>query len=223
MKNANSLTPNHLRVLAFLAFTTQSAYADPSGWSIVPYVGASQIEDQAGSITATDDISDGAIDVQLDSGFVAGLGLRYDYKNSPWSAEFAWEYRSNDSSTTASNGAQLPEGNYASNIFAINGRYSFSERGALTPWIGAGLSYAQEIDLDSEDVDGERSFASSGAVGIQVMAGFNYALSQRFYLSSELRYSSLAGLDLDEEGGAGRVSDIDYQPLTLGLGIGYRF
>ncbi len=221
-------TPRHfilikLMLLSCTPFASQNGFAEDAGWSVVPYVGSSQIGDQSGVIGRAQDISDGPLDVQLDDGFVAGLGLRYDYKNSPWSAEFSWEYRSNDSSTTASDGTELPGGNYASNIFAINGRYAFSRKGAVTPWLGSGLMYVQEIDLDSENVDGERSFSSSGAIGLQFMAGIDYSLSSRFYLSSELRYSSITGIDLDEEGGVGRIANLDYQPLTLGVGVGFRF
>ena len=221
-------TPRHvilikLLLLSCTPFASQNGFAEDAGWSVVPYVGSSLIGDQSGVIEGAQDISDGPLEVQLDDGFVAGLGLRYDYKNSPWSAEFSWEYRSNDSSTTASDGTELPGGNYASNIFAINGRYAFSRKGAVTPWLGSGLMYVQEIDLDSENVDGERSFSSSGAIGLQFMAGIDYSLSSRFYLSSELRYSSITGIDLDEEGGVGRIANLDYQPLTLGVGVGFRF
>lgn len=53
--------------------------------------------------------------------------------------------------------------------------------------------------------------------------GVAYDLSERFYLTSEIRNSSQTGLELAEEGGAGRFSDSDYQPLTLALGLGVRF
>lgn len=82
----------------------------------------------------------------------------------------------------------------------------------------------QEVDIDSESSAGERSFSDSGAVGIQLLAGLDYNLSDRFYLTGELRFTSFTGLDLSEEaGGDGRVTNIDYQPVTLGVGIGFRF
>ncbi len=153
----------------------------------------------------------------------AGLSVRYNYADSPWISEFGGEYRSNDANTTVSDNKQLPSGNYASNTFYINGRYVLSKGSRLTAWIGGGATWIQEVDLDSEDADGERSFSDSGSIGIQALAGVDYELSERLYISSEVRYSSQIGLELSEEGGAGRVSGIDYQPVTLGLGIGYRF
>lgn len=203
------------------SLSTGSALAE--GWSLVPYIGGSIMDDQNGVFAGTENINDGSASVALDSGFVAGLGLRYDYADSPWIAEFAWEYRSNDSATSPAAGDVLPGGNYASNTFFLNGRYVFANSRSWRPWIGAGLSYVQEIDLDSETANTERSFSSSGDVGFQVMAGIDYDVSDKFYLTSELRYSSLSGVDLEEEGGDGRLNDIDYNPITVGLGVGYRF
>jgi len=93
----------------------------------------------------------------------------------------------------------------------------------LTPWVGGGLTWIQELDLDSEGADGERSFSGSGSVGYQLMAGLDYELSDSLYLTSDLRYTSFSGIDLNEEGGNGRIVNIDYQPITVGLGLGYRF
>jgi len=198
-------------------------FAAGNGWSLVPYIGTSQLGNQTPVLSGATDIVDGNLDVSVDSGFTTGLGIRYDYEESRWTSEFGWEYRSNDAETTASNGTVLPDGNYASNTFYLNGRYALAEGSGWTPWIGGGLTWLQEVDLDSEDADGERSFSDSGSVGFQIMAGVDYDLTERLYLTSELRYSSQTGLDLEEEAGDGRVTDIDYQPITLGLGIGFRF
>lgn len=199
------------------------AWAADEGWSVVPYVGLSQLGDQSPDITDADDIVDGGLDIAIDSGFTAGLGVRYDYADSRWTSEFGWEYRSNDAQTTTADGSVLPDGNYASNVFYVNGRYALTDGNRWTPWVGSGLTWIQEVDLDSEDAEGERSFADGGSVGFQVMAGADVDLNERIYLTGELRYASQTGLDLDEENGDGRVNDIDYQPITLGLGVGVRF
>lgn len=194
-----------------------------AGWSVVPYVGYSSLGDQ--QATASDfDTGDGAIDITVDDGFTAGLSVRYRY-DSPLSAEFGWEYRSNDSVITDATGADLPGGNYASNIFYLNGRYNLPlNRGAWQPWVGGGLTWVQEIDLDSETLPAETSYSEGGAAGFQLMAGINRDINERWYLTSELRYSNLQSLTLDQEGGGnGTVSNIDYQPVTLQIGLGYRF
>lgn len=197
--------------------------ASGEGWSVVPYVGISLLGDQSPDIAGGGNIVDGGLDIAVDSGFTAGLGIRYDYQDSRWTSELGWEYRTNDSEITTADGNVLPDGNYASNVFYVNGRYSLTEGHRWTPWVGGGLTWVQEIDLDSENANGERSFSDSGSVGFQVMAGLDYDLSSRLYFTSELRYASQTGLDLNEEDGDGRVTDIDYQPVTIGLGLGIRF
>ena len=205
------------------ALCAMPAQAAGDGWSVVPYIGLSVLGDQSPQIVGADDIVNGDLDVAVDSGFTAGLGVRYGYEDSRWTSEIGWEYRSNDSSTTAANGVSLPDGNYASNTFYLNGRYALTEGSGFTPWLGGGLTWIQEIDLDSENSDGERSFSDSGSIGFQFMAGVDYDLTERLYLSGELRYSSQRSIDLSEESGSGQVTGIDYNPTTLGIGIGYRF
>jgi len=202
---------------------SQTTHSADAGWSIVPYVGVSVLGDQSPGIAA-DGIAPGQLDVSVDTGFTSGLSFRYDYSDSRWTSEIGWEFRANDTQFNDASGSELPSGNYASNIFYLNGRYALTEGAALTPWIGGGLSVVQEVDIDSESSAGERSFSDSGAVGIQLLAGLDYNLSDRFYLTGELRFTSFTGLDLSEEaGGDGRVTNIDYQPVTLGVGIGFRF
>jgi len=80
------------------------------------------------------------------------------------------------------------------------------------------------VDLDSESVAGEISFSDDGSIGFQVMAGVDVELAPAWYLTTELRYSDQRGLTLvREEGSAGAVANIDYQPLTVSLGLAYRF
>ena len=91
-------------------------------------------------------------------------------------------------------------------------------------WVGGGVTVTQEIDLDSESAVGETSFSDSGSMGFQLMAGANRPLGRVWYLTSELRYSDQRDLTLSAEaGGNGEVRGLDYSPLTLQLGIGYRF
>ena len=217
------------RTTATLALCWLTAYyppasaAKPDGWSIVPYVGTSLMRDQSPVISDTNGITDGQTQLSLDTGFTAGLAVRYHYTNSRWSSEFGWEYRSNDALITTAEGSTLPGGNYASNIFYLNRRYALTESTRLTPWAGGGITWIQEVDLDSEGSGPERSFSDSGTLGLQAMVGVDYQWSETLYFTSELKYSSHNALKLSEEGGTGLVTELDYQPVTLSIGIGYRF
>lgn len=204
-----------------LALAAPVVRADEAGWYLKPYGGLSQLSDTKG------DRVDGTAqwaDVSVDPGFLAGLGFGYRY-NARWAAEVAWEYRTNDSETRLADGTVFDDGNYASNVFFLNGYYYLSPRGKWQPYLGAGLGWVQEIDIDLEGAGPEQSFAGDGDVMLQVFAGVDYAFNDRLSMNLELRYARLSGVDLDAESGpaGGSIEDLDYDPVSLAAGITYRF
>jgi opacity protein-like surface antigen len=213
----------YIAVSVLLGATSIASADSRTGLSLVPYVGYSELGNQS-AVLSNLASGNGASRVEIDPGFTAGLALRYHF-DSPFSSEFGWEYRSNDSVIVDNAGVRLPSGNYASSVFYFSGRYDLPfASGRFQPWLGTGLSIVQEVDLDSESTAGEISFSDSGSIGYQLMAGVDIELTPAWYLSTELRYSDQRDLTLEqEEGGGGVVADIDYQPLTLSFGLGYRF
>lgn len=196
--------------------------ADDRGWFLKPNVGLSNLSDLSASVTGIGAF-DGSADISTDSGFVAGLGLGYRY-NSNWAAEIAWEYRTNDSAVTLSDGTLFSEGDYASNTFFLNGIYSFDSSSAWTPYLGAGISWVQEIDIDLEAGGNELSYSGDGEVGFQVFGGVGYSFNDNWALQAELRYGSITGIELDAESTAlGQFSDLDYQPTTFQMALVYDF
>ena len=196
--------------------------AEESPWSVRAYTGYSQLSDVSGSARGIDGI-EGAADVTVDGGFTAGIGAGYRFTEH-WSAEFAWEYRSNDSETEIGGRLRFSDGDYASNAFYLNGFYHISPVGRWQPYLGAGIGWLQEVDLDLEDARGEQSFSGDGDVGYQLFAGANYALSASWAINAELRYGSFTDLELDgEDNNRGRIDGLDYEPFTLQVGVQYRF
>ena len=117
----------------------------------------------------------------------------------------------------------LTNGNYASNIFFINGHYHFNGHGDWQPYVGAGLGWIQEIDIDLEQNGVETSLSGDGDIGYQLFAGADYKLDEQWSMGFELRYGSTTGIDLKGEGNNGRYRDLDYQPTTLQIGLTYRY
>jgi len=196
--------------------------ADQSGWFITPFIGLSQLSGFDATANSIDGLS-GNAEVDTDSGLNAGLSVGYRY-NDRFAMEFGWEYRSNDSAVNIADESVFDEGNYASNSFFLNGYYYLSQRGAWQPYVGAGLIWMQEIDIDLERNGIEQSYSGDGDVGLQVFAGVNYQLSRNWQLQTQLRYGSLSDIELSgEEGAVGEFSDFDYQPITLQIGTTYRF
>lgn len=150
-----------------------------------------------------------------------GVGYRIDPR---LSAEFGWEYRSNDSKTVLDATSEFGDGNYASNIFYLNGHYHFEQVGKWRPYVGAGLTWVEEIDIDLERGGDELSYSGDGDSGYQLFAGFDYDLADSWKLQAELRYGSIGDIDLEGEGNdVGEFDGIDYETTTLQIGLVYDF
>ncbi len=191
-------------------------------WFVRPYVGLSQMSDLSSDFSDIDGLS-GDADIDLDTGFTAGIGVGYRYSEN-LAAEFGWEYRSNDSETLLAGTSEFDDGNYASNIFYLNGHYLFARSGSWQPYLGGGLTWVEEIDIDLERGGNELSYSGDGDIGYQVFAGVNYDLGDSWRLQSELRYGSITDIDLDGEAGdPGGFDGIDYETTTLQFGVVYDF
>ena len=202
--------------------TLANATTPNSGWFVKPAIGISQLSDQDATATATGNL-DGNWQVETSSGFQAGLGLGYRY-NAQLAVELYWEYRSNDTDTTVYTTGDIFEGNYASNLFYLNGYYYFDHRGDWHTYAGAGIGWTQEIDIDLEQGSLERSYSGDGDVSYQLMLGTDYQIAQDWQFNAELRYSIMSSVDLQgEENAVGEVRGLDYNPVTLSLAIKYRF
>ena len=191
------------------------------GWIVTPYIGFSSMGDVTGTASNVDGLS-GSAEVNLDEGFVAGIDLAYQY-NQRVSAAIRWEYRSNDSQVNLSNSREYDDGNYASNTLFIDGRYTTQSLGNWQPYLGAGIGWLQEIDLDLEGSGEEISLSDDGNIGFQVFAGLHYSLNQRWRLESEIRYTKFDDIDLESEGDSGRIQGLDYDPITFQFGLGRSF
>lgn len=205
--------------LVSLSATTVSA---DEGWYVRAYGGISEMSDINGDAVGIDGV-DGKSDITLDTGFNAGLGAGYRFGNH-WAAELAWEYRTNDSETELPSGAVYDDGNYASSTLFLNGYYHFARSGRWDPYVGAGLGWLQEVDLDLEDDSGEISYSGDGDFGFQVFGGVNYHFSEAWAANAEIRYGMFTDLDLEGESDApGELQSLDYEPLTIQFGVRYAF
>lgn len=213
-------------VVAVAASSSAASFAqqdDKSGLFLRTWGGYSSLADTDGTaLGVADPLAPVAVTVNTSGGFTAGAGFGYRY-NPTIAVEVAWEYRSNDSETTFASGDRFSDGNYASNTFYLNGYYFLSERGKWEPYVGAGLGWIQEVDIDLEGNGPEQSFSGDGDIGLQVFIGSNYRLTESWSAHGELRYGAFTGVDLAGENVTGAISDFDYRPLTLQFGVSYSF
>lgn len=217
--NINKCMINTILGMAIISGTVSADESDK--WFVRSHFGFSQASDQS---PKANNVGAGisSAEAEVDGGFTSGLGLGYQI-NEKWAAELGWEYRTNDAEVTLSNGETFTDGNYASNTVYLNGIYSLAKRGKWEPYLGAGLIWVQEIDIDLEEGDFERSFSDSGEIGYQVFAGVSRSINNKWSLQGEVRYGSISSIDLSEEAGDGQLTGLDYKPLTLQLGVKYTF
>jgi len=193
-----------------------------NGWFIKPSFGISTLSDQSGNATNAGQF-DGDWDVKTSSGFNAGLGLGYQY-NPNISVEVYWEYRTNDTDTTIASTGDVLEGNYASNMFFLNGYYHLTPNQKWQTYVGAGIGWTQEIDIDLEENGVERSYSGDGDIGFQLMVGADYEVSDNLLLNGEIRYGAMSSVEMTgEENATGTLTGFDYNPLTIGIGLKYKF
>lgn len=217
MRKLNQMGFKVLLTISLVA--SMSCFAE--GWYIKPYVGLSSMSDVSGDAQNIEMVS-GSTDVELSEGFTSGLSTGF-YYNENIGVELGWEYRTNRSETLIASNTIYPEGNYASNTFFLNGLYQFNLNQRWKPYLGAGVVWVQELDIDLESNGNELSYSGDGDIGYQAMLGVNYLMSDAWSVQFEARYLSLRDVELSGETTSGTISGLDYEPITLQLGLVYKF
>jgi outer membrane protein W len=159
---------------------------------------------------------------KFDGGIGFGGAVGYRYGNG-WAAEVAWDYRRHGLKSV---GGTPVDGDYASNTLFVNGYYRLPKWGAIRPFIGAGLGWTQEIDIDIERNGRELSYSRSGGVAFQAILGGEFELSSRWSLVGDVRWMRVGSRDFKAEGAAADgtlTGQLKYQPISLNLGLTYRF
>jgi opacity protein-like surface antigen len=208
---------------AFLAAGPAIASAaDDAHWYATANLGANFMSDQSVSLSGDGPTQSG--EASLSNGMLAGAAVGRAFSRS-FRAEAEFVYQSVDhDGVRLADGGSLPSGNYASTGVALNGLYSFNlfGREEVRTYVGLGLAWLTEVDIDFEQGGEELSYSGDG-FGVQLLAGARYEIGERWFLDAGLRYLSAGEVTMDGEGAAtGRVR-ADYEPWSATLGIGWRF
>ncbi|MEM6523558.1 MAG: OmpW family outer membrane protein [Bacteroidota bacterium] len=183
---------------------------------IKPYGGFIGIQDM--NLRLVENSSSSSVSVESGFGFTSGISFGYDFTKNI-SAEFGWEYKSNDITLT-NNNVQV-SGDYASNFIYLNGIYRFTTQNRFKPYLGVGASLIQEIDLDFGSGE-DASFSDSGNIGFQGLAGLDFNLSKRWALNWEVKYVSFENFEMKNETTNSTLTDLEYNPFILNIGVKYR-
>lgn len=196
------------------------AESEPQGFYVTAYAQASRL-----SSTSFDEIGNANLGVGLKADFDAGLGLGgdigYKYGNG-WAAEFEWNWRRHRIKSLSGGGsAVVTEGDFASNVLFINGLRRFVRpRGGWVPYVGLGVGWIQEIDFDLNTGENERAWSKQGEIGVQLICGAEFSLSDDWRLTADVRVLRLGKQQLAaEEGVTGRLAKPDYNPVSVQIGL----
>ena len=97
-------------------------------------------------------------------------------------------------------------------------QYHFTELGAFKPYVGAGVNYTYFSKRDNI-LDGAASVErdSWGLVG---QLGFDYSFNKNWSLNVDVKYVQM---QTDVFLGSTKLGKLDLNPVTWGVGVGYRF
>jgi outer membrane protein len=98
-------------------------------------------------------------------------------------------------------------------------QYHFTDLGAFKPYVGAGLNYTIFTKRKvTDNLGGVRVDDSSFGLAGQV--GFDYFLTKNVALNFDVKYIKMS---TDVSAGGNKVDKVELNPITVGLGVGYRF
>lgn len=151
-------------------------------------------------------------------GFGAAVGRRF---GNGWAVELALDERGNYLRRV---GGVEVDGNIFSELVLLNAYYRFPARGALRPFIGAGLGYVVALDIDVDRNGSEQEYSREGGVAVQAIVGAEYSLSPRWRLSGDARWSSVdSGTFKASSAGNMLIGKPKYRPASLNFGVTYLF
>lgn len=202
------------------------AQAEPKGFYATLYGQYSKIGSSSFSESGALGAGNG-LRAEFGGGTGWGGDLGYRYGNG-WAAELEWNYRSHSLDTLRQSGPNLArDGDFASNIFLVNGLRRFASTSPWTPYVGAGIGWVQEIDIDiTPTTTGvERGYSASSEFAFQVIAGVEYALTPNWRLTADARWLRVGSVRLNNETGnpGGNAGPLTYNPLSVQIGVRYSF
>jgi len=156
---------------AVLLVPLSLAAQDKSGFYASAYGGASAMASTSFSESRSTGTAVGG-KVDFGNGIGFGMAVGYRYSNG-WAAELALDERGNFLKRI---GGVAVDGNFFSEVVFLNGYYRFPARGSVRPFIGAGLGYVMEMDIDVDRNGTEQEYSRQGGLAVQAIAGAEYSL-----------------------------------------------
>ncbi len=213
-------------LLAAFAGTAAAPLAAEDDWYVRLGGGVAYQADADGA-RLTDQDGRQSVDASFDPGFGAGLSVGRWFGDR-WRADLGFDYRTVDNDRIKlDDGRVADDSNYASTGVSLNGYYHFTDGRAerrFSPYVGAGLVWLNEIDIDLEGDSFDATYEDfeDDGFGVQLIGGVSWRQSKRWRWDAELRWLYYGEADLDNDNG-NTLEGLDYTPVTAYVGVSYAF
>ncbi|MGE5469950.1 MAG: OmpW/AlkL family protein [Bacteroidota bacterium] len=96
-------------------------------------------------------------------------------------------------------------------------QYHFTDLGAFKPYVGAGVNFTifTDREVTSTPIEVNRTSA-----GLAAQVGFDYFLTKNVALNFDVKYIQMS---TDVKVGGTKMDKVELNPVTAGVGVGYRF
>ena len=216
------------RLVHALALTTAllpaAASADEDQrWYASASVGFGMLDDT--TLSFSDGVNGASAEGQFETSFTGGGGLGYRWSNG-WALEGEIMYRRNELEPLDLPGlGSFSEGDFASLSLGLNALYHFDigTSGKLKGYVGPGIVYFQEIDIDF-DADGQQEISfESDDTALQLKLGARYDIAERWFVEAGATYLIADSVSLELPADERQTIDSDYRHWSASFGVGFRF
>lgn len=97
-------------------------------------------------------------------------------------------------------------------------QYHFTDLGAFKPYIGAGVNYT--IFSKRSNILGGAAEVERSSFGLVGQLGFDYMIDKKWSINVDVKYVQM---DTDVKVAGNKVGNVELNPITAGVGVGYRF
>lgn len=99
-------------------------------------------------------------------------------------------------------------------------QYHFTDLGALKPYVGLGVNYT--YFNKNKGLLGGALEVDRTSFGLAAQIGADFALSKNLYLNVDVKYIQMS-VDVKQTADGKSIGKLDLNPITAGVGVGYRF